>query len=483
MRKMAIMKSSIMQLMADANNLPALSLAVVERGKISHTHTAGPAVSPTRFPVACLGKPITALALFLLEEDGRLRLDDSVSRYLPLTSLPRPVEAASEITIRQLLSHRAGVIRGRFAQRRRTSEEYASELRESELAYLPGTRYKFSNLGYFLCGALIEAVSNVSYEEFVKDRIFRPLGMDSATFTRPPAVPEGHSRGEYYALVHPDDDLQPAPTFPLSAAAGGFYSTAADYARFLAAIISEEAVAAPLSPRVREKFQERRILRYTGSNSGYSSLMMGDVKTGNGAVAFCNRSNASACLEDLIAIAGTQIDRIPATRPESFADDFGCGQEVLRIHTNGRGLCAEMGGARFQLRPRSEKTFVADSGPFREYLLRFRLSDGRPRACSAGRYYFDLGGSTETASPPPWQEIAGRYEFPNYATAEIFSRRGRLYCLCSPLHEMRLIPRAPDLFTLQNGLFAGEAFRVRRSGTNCITGIEMGGMQFVRKQC
>ncbi len=471
------MKSFIMQLPAEAN-IPALSLAVVEGGKVTQTHTAGPSVSQTtRFPVACLGKPVTALALFLLEEDGRLQLDDSVARYLPTTNLPRPLEAASAITIRQLLSHSAGIIRGSFRQRRRTVEEYASEMRESELVYPPGTRYKFSNLGYFLCGAIVEAVANVSYEEFVKGRIFRPLGMESAAFTRPPSVPEGHSRGEYYALVHPDDHLQPAPAFPLATAAGGFYSTPLEYGRFLAAILSG-AVAAPISPRVRERFHIRGTLRYTGSNSGYSSLMIGDVKTGNGAVAFCNRSNASACLEEIIALAGAPIDRTPHPPLETFAGDFGCGPDYLRVHPNGHGLCAESGRARFRLRRRGEKAFVADNGPFREYVVRFKFSDGRPRGCTVGKYYFEFGGSRETASSPHWQEIEGRYECSNYATVEIFSRRGRLYCLCSPLHEMRLIPRAPDLFTLQNGLFAGEMLRVRRSATNRVTGIEMGGMHF-----
>ncbi|HVV46646.1 MAG TPA: serine hydrolase domain-containing protein, partial [Bryobacteraceae bacterium] len=469
------------QIMADAN-IPALSLAVFECDKVLFTWAGGPSVTTaTPFPICCLGKPVTALAMLLLQEQGRLQLDHPAVRYIPRGNMPRPHEAAGSITIRHLLSHSAGIIRGSFRQHQRTREEYADEAQGSDLVYAPGLRYKFSNLGYSLCGAIIETVAGISYQDFVTRRIFRPLGMTSATFEDAATTPVGHSRGEYYALVHGDDALHPAPKFPLPVAAGAFYCTAQDYARLFAALTGHSG--GPISPQVREAFLRVNsnradldpVLRYTGSNSGYSSLVIADTRTGKGAVAFCNRANASAPLGEMIEAAGIRPASSEAVELKSFDGDFRCGAEVLRVRPNGRGLSAELGPIRFGLNRKGAKSFVPDGGPLREYVMRFVVRGDGMVACSAGPKYFGASEVTNREeSHPAWGEIAGRYICPGYATAEIFVRRGRLYCLCSPLHEMRMIPVSSDFFTLRNGLFAGEALRVHRSRSGDVRGVEMG---------
>jgi hypothetical protein len=436
--------AALQELMAEAN-LPALSLAVVERGRVVRTYAPD-----SSFQVCCLGKPVTAFAMQMLHDEGRLRLDDCAARYLPASYLPRPAAAAAAITIHQLLSHRAGVIRGSFHPRVRNSEEYACEAHESELVFAPGAQYKFSNLGYFLAGAILENVANRTVPEFLSARIFQPLGMDSAAFERPASAPTGHSRGEYYALVHGDDDLEPAPYFPLPAASGGFYCTAADYARFLA--------ASPVP------------LRQTGSNSGYSGLAVADPESGTAAVAFCNRANASHELARALEIGDA------AAPPDEFAGEFAGSPHLLRLRPNGRGLLAELGPDRFGLRRRGARSFLCDGGPLREYLLRFSLRDGRARTCAAGPHYFCDDAPPRAVAAP---DIAGRYVCPRYATAEIFVRRGGLYCQCGPLHESRLAPRAPDLYIERGGLFDGEMLRIRRDAGR-VAGLIMGGMTFTR---
>jgi Beta-lactamase len=433
-------------------NLPALSLAAVERGHVVRTFAAGAGVSAdTPFQVCCLGKPVTAFAMRMLHDEGRLDLDDCAARYLPASYLPEPAAVSATLTIRQLLSHRAGIIRGSFRPYVRGSDEYAWEAHESELAFAPGTQYKFSNLGYFLAGAILERVSGRSVPEFLAERIFRPLGMTSATFERPASVPPGYSRGEYYALVHADDALEPAPSFPLPAASGGFYCTAADYARFLAAGDTP--------------------LRQTGSNSGYSGVAFRSAERGCAAVAFCNRANASHELARALEIGDGDI------RSDVFAGEFTGASDLLCLRPNGRGLLAELGPVRFSMRRRGAKSFLCDGGPLREYLLRFSLRDGRARACSAGPHYFCGDGAPRRVPAP---DIAGRYAYPPYTTAEIFVRGGGLYCQCGPLHESRLVRLAPDLYTERGGLFDGEVLRVRRTAAGGVTAIEMGGMTFAR---
>jgi CubicO group peptidase (beta-lactamase class C family) len=443
--------TALHQLMADAN-IPAMSLAVVEGWKIVRTFAAGGGVSEgTSFQVCCLGKPVTAAAIQMLADEGRLRLDDPAARYLPPSYLPQPAGVSASITIRHLLTHQAGIIRGSFQPRFRDAADYATESHASDLAFAPGTQTKFSNLGYFLAGAILERVANRSVPEFLGERIFRPLGMTSATFDRPASAPAGHSRGEYYALIHRDDPLQPAPFFPLPAASGGFYCTAADYARFLA------AGSTPL--------------HQTGSNSGSSGLAFRDPARGVAAVAFCNRANASHELARALDV------RDPGASPGCFAGEFSGVSDLLRLRPNGRGLYAELGPVRFDLRRRGAKSFLCESGPLREYLLRFALRDGRARTCSAGPHYFSEDGPPRAVPAP---QIAGRYIYPRYATAEIFARHGRLYCQCGPLHESRLVPVAPDRYVEHGGLFDRETLRVLRRAAGRIAGIEMGGMTFTR---
>ena len=498
------MTGEIQQILSEAN-IPALSLAVVERGKVVCRYAVGSSVSPeTRFQVCCLGKPVTALAMLLLEEQGRLHLDDPACRYLPANYFPRPSATARSVTIRHLLSHAAGVPRGSFRREERGDEEYARELHDSEFVYPPGARYKFSNLGYFLCGAIIERVAETSFRAFIREQIFRALGMDSASFSPDADIAPGHSRGEYYALVHRDDALKTAPCFPLPAAAGGFYCTAEDYARFLAAVLG--AGDGPVTARMRDQFclahmeragkpgsggglgfqvqtsPEGVRLRHSGSNSGYGALVVGDACRAIGAVAFCNRSNAYSDLTRVLEVAtGGSLARDPAQPLDRFSGSFARGKESLVMRTNGHGLWGKLGEMRFELRRKSAKSFIPEDGPFREYVMRFSFWDGRARACSAGPNYFSGDGAPVCGeTPAPWRQAVGQYVCPDYATAEIFVRRNRLHCLCGPLHETQLQPLAPDIYRQKDGLFEGEPLRFLRSGAGRITSLEMGGMAFAR---
>ena len=478
------MSTALQHWTAEAN-LPALSLAVVEQGKIVYNYSTGPSVGEdTSFQVCCLGKAPTMMAMLLLQEEGRLNLDDPAARYLPCSSLPKPAAMAATVTIRQLLAHRAGIIRGSFRPYPRDADEYACEAQESAFAYPPGSNYKFSNLGYFLVGAILERVTNTTVPEFLMERIFRPLEMASATFTRPLAAPGGLSRGEYYALAHGDDRLEPATLFPLPAAAGGFYCTSADYARFLSATMDGDSAACRLSDRIRAEFRRmttdgEAMLRQTGSNSGYSGLALANYSRRTCAVALCNRANASHELQRALEIAGGHIWSRDAAPSGCFAGEYASDSDLLRLRPNGTGLLAELGPTRFGLRRRSANSFVSDEGPLREYLLRFALRDGRARSCSAGPHYFsDDSAPVRHSGPPP--DIAGSYRCPSYATAEVFVRRNGLYCLCGPLHETRLLRLGSDLYKQQGGLFDGEILRFRRCPAGRIRSLEMGGMAFAR---
>lgn len=198
--------------------------------------TGSPAVSPTRtmYDLASLTKVIaTTAAIMVLYDQGKLRLEDHVARYLPAFRRG----AKRRITVRQLLEHRAGLPAGREIWRRTHSPARARRLvLETPLEYPPGEAQLYSDIGADILGFVVEAISGQRLDTFVKQHIFDPLGMRSTMF-RPPRTlrpriapteryaPRGHAvRGE----VHDEN------AYAMGGVAGhaGLFSTAHDLAIF-----------------------------------------------------------------------------------------------------------------------------------------------------------------------------------------------------------------------------------------------------------
>lgn len=140
----------------------------------------------TLFRVASLTKVFTATAVLKLAAEGKLDLDDPIREHLPWFSIRRPAETGvAPITIRQLLTHTAGVPRdsrltdfGRIYQPPR--EDAIAALPEQRLEARPGERYAYSNLGYGLLGEIISSASGLDYANYVRREILTPLGMAEA---------------------------------------------------------------------------------------------------------------------------------------------------------------------------------------------------------------------------------------------------------------------------------------------------------------
>lgn len=239
-----------------ASHIPGLSLAVVHRGRTVRTGVYGladveleaPVRPQTRFAVASMTKSFTAAAILLLEDDGKLRLDDPVGRYLG----PLP-ESWNAITVRHLLTHTSGIKDHYFdfpfyapvpalsSTNRRlefTDEEIVRALSEAPLNFVPGERYAYSGSGYVLLGQIIGKVTGRPYGELLQERIFRPLGMsDTRLIDLGEIIPgraSGYGRG--------DDALRnggyTGQTFS-AAADVAMLTTAVDLARWFEALMSD----------------------------------------------------------------------------------------------------------------------------------------------------------------------------------------------------------------------------------------------------
>jgi D-alanyl-D-alanine carboxypeptidase len=176
----------------EQTGVPSASVAVVQHGKLVYTHAYGharlatettPAVAATpemRYSIGSISKQFTATAILLLQEEGKLSLDDAVGKYIP--GLTR----GNEVTIRQILSHTSGyqdywpedyVMTPML--RPETSQQILDTWAKKPLDFEPGTKWQYSNTNFVIAGRIIETVTGAPLMELLVSRIFRPLGMKS----------------------------------------------------------------------------------------------------------------------------------------------------------------------------------------------------------------------------------------------------------------------------------------------------------------
>ena len=173
----------------EANGAPSVQVAVVQDGRIAFSKAYGrarlepsvPATTKTRYEIASVSKEFTAAAALLLVEDGKLSLDDHVSQWFP------DLTGADRITLRQLLSHTAGV--SDFwpqdyvmlpMTKPTTPQAVMNDWAKKPLDFKPGDDWQYSNTGYLVAGQIIEKASGKSLFDFVNDRILKPVGITDA---------------------------------------------------------------------------------------------------------------------------------------------------------------------------------------------------------------------------------------------------------------------------------------------------------------
>jgi CubicO group peptidase (beta-lactamase class C family) len=141
-----------------------------------------PANADTRYRLASISKPITAVGILKLMQDGKLNLDDEVQKYVPYFPRKR-----WPVTIRHLLGHLSGISHyrnydeeGHFTKHF-TTEESIGVFKDWELEHEPGTRYRYTTYGFNLLGAVIEGASGKPYADYMRENVWKPLGMNNTT--------------------------------------------------------------------------------------------------------------------------------------------------------------------------------------------------------------------------------------------------------------------------------------------------------------
>jgi CubicO group peptidase (beta-lactamase class C family) len=226
-------------------HIPGLSLLVVKDGEIVRAEGFGlanlelqvPVKTETIFQSGSVGKQFTATAVMMLVEEGKIGLDDPLTKFFPGAA-----PAWKGVTVRELLSHTAGFgdYPKDFNFRKDWAEDELLKLVESiPLAYTPGTKWEYSNLGYLTLGILIHRVTGEFYGDFLQQRIFHPLDMSSTRIISEADIVPNRAAG--YRLVKGELKNQEwvAPMINTTAD-GSLYFSILDLAKWDSALYTEK---------------------------------------------------------------------------------------------------------------------------------------------------------------------------------------------------------------------------------------------------
>jgi len=201
----------------DTTGVPSASLALVKDGKVVYLQAYGdarldpklPATPQMAYSIGSISKQFTAAAVMLLQQEGKLSLDDKVSKWLP------DLTRANDITLRQVLSMAAGY--QDYAPQDYMIPEWAKPISAQQildrwaripLDFEPGTKWQYSNTNYVVAGLIVEKVSGQPLFNFISERILAPLGLASALDSNAKKLPESDPQGYFRYALGP---LRPAP--------------------------------------------------------------------------------------------------------------------------------------------------------------------------------------------------------------------------------------------------------------------------------
>jgi CubicO group peptidase (beta-lactamase class C family) len=333
------------ELLKAYNNLRIFngSVLVAEKGEVILKNGYGyanfeweiPNSADTKFRLGSVTKQFTAMLILQLVEESKLNLDDKVSEYLDYY----PKDKADKITIHHLLTHSSGIpsytnnpdFHRNHSRTRYTPEDFIKTFMDEKLDFEPGSKFNYSNSGYFVLGAIIEKISGKTYDENLRFRIFNKAGMNNSGYDHNDIIIEKKAAG-YNRLIN---IYRNAPFIDMSTpySAGSLYSTVEDLylwdqVLYTNKLLSKENLNKMFTPYIKtdlgflygygwgvenkkigNKVDSVRVISHGGSIYGFNSLIVRLVDDKNLIVLLNNTGNTN-----LSEIAG-KIERILYDQP------------------------------------------------------------------------------------------------------------------------------------------------------------------------
>jgi CubicO group peptidase (beta-lactamase class C family) len=247
-----------MQEMIAKNEIAGAITVVVTKDKTVHFETTGladvaakrPLTPDTLFWIASMTKPVTGVAILMLQDEGKLNVADPVAKYLPeFANLKTPSGKPANLTIAQLLTHTSGLgeAGGDAARQAKTLANLVPLWLAAPMQFEPGAKWQYCQSSINAAGRIVEVISGLSFDAFLQQRLFDPLGMSNTTFY--PTTEQRARLITAYAKNRDTGELTPIPPRPEFGPRdrppqgnGGLYSTALDYARFCQMLLNGGAL-------------------------------------------------------------------------------------------------------------------------------------------------------------------------------------------------------------------------------------------------
>lgn len=509
--------------------LPALSIALVDDQDIVWSRGFGyadaeeqvEASAETVYRVGSISKLFTDIAIMQLVERGELDLDAPVQRYIPDFRPENPF--GREITLRQLVSHRSGLVReppvGHYFDPAEPSlAATVASLNRTVLVYPPEQRIKYSNAAIATAGYVLERQQGEPFASYVKRAVLEPAGLRRSAFEPLPDLTADLATAFMWTY---DGREFEAPTFQLGMApAGSMYSTVTDLGRFLSVlfaggegpggrILRPESLEEMLTPQFAEPSQR------TGFGLGFNiSELDGERRIGHGGAIYGFASELAALPDRKLGavvltnvdIANTVVDRIAnaalrlmmaarggeplpefsATSPvpqelaERLAGTYVAGDRRIELiaRPDALYLTRGEGGMRAKLRMRGDTLVVDDRLAYGTRML--PLGGGRIKM--VGDVFSRQPDRKPEASPARWSGLIGEYGW-DHNTLYVLEEDGQLHALIEwffldPLEEVE-----PGVFRFpERGLYPGEHLVFIRDANGRATAADVGGVVFPRRE-
>lgn len=510
----------------ESKKLPALSIALVDDQRIVWAEGFGfadrerqkPATADTVYRVGSVSKLYTDLGIMQLVEQGKLDLDAPVSNYLPDFKPRNPFDRP--VTLRQLMSHRSGLVRespvGHYFDPVEPSlEASVLSLNSTSLVYPPEARIKYSNAGIATVGFVLERTQGEPFAKYLERVVLQPLGVERSAFELTPEIRPHLADAVMWTY---DGREFAAPNFQLGTApAGNLYSTVRDQAKFLSALfaggqgakgrlIGAETLEKMWKPQFAapdatsgfglgfhvKQFDGHRRVGHGGAVYGFATEVaaLPDAKLGVAVVTNVDVANpivrriSDYALRWMLAARDAKpLVPYPRSLPvddqvaQDLAGSYSDGERTIEIVARPGRLLAPTEDVMADVR-QDATGLVFDGRLSQGPQLTRQGADGVELA---GRSYRKVKSSLPAAIPAKWEGLIGEYGW-DHNTLFILERQGRLWALIEWFFYYPLTEITPDEYAFPDwGLYDGERLIFRRDAVGLATEVEAASVVFKRR--
>ena len=520
-----LLQKAIEREMAD-KGLPALSIVLVDDQKTfwqagyGEERSKKPVSAGTIYRVGSVSKLFTDIALMQLVEQTQVELDAPVSRYLPDFHPINPFDK-SEITLRQLMTHRSGLVREPavghyFDPTSPTIGETVASLNKSVLIYPPGKKTKYSNAGITVVGAVIEKLTGKPFAESLTKAVLDPLGSTSSSFTLTKPIAANLAIGHMWTYYGRTFD---APSFPLGTEpAGNLYATVGDLGHFLSMLFAggkgqkgqvlqsqtlQEMYRVQFEPAgiksgyglgfAVHDFHGRQCVGHNGAVYGFATVLEALPAEKLGVVVVTTKDCANGVAKKLadyaltLTLAYREGKELPPYEPARPVDAGPAEQLVGTYSSNGEGVdlferdgklygWPLTGGSRLELHSKGAGYEVDSPLDFGQTI--------RIEKNPFLRVFGEKGSSKismRKPAPARWTSLIGEYGW-DHDVLFILEKEGRLYALIEWFFLYPLEELGPDVFRFPpKGLYENEKLVFKRDAGGKVVEVNAANVVFKRR--